>query len=261
MSLLYFIICFLASIIGSLCGIGGGVIIKPVLDALGVMSVSTVSFLSGCTVLSMCLFSIILEIKIGNSEIEISSGTPLAIGAALGGIIGKDIFEIVINVSRNKDHIGALQAGILIPLTLGTLIFTMNASKIRTYRIKNRVLCVLIGLILGLISAFLGIGGGPINIIVLTFFFSMGTKLAAINSLYIIMFSQLTSFLNTLVKGTVPEFNPIVLMVMVFGGIAGAFWGKKINKKITGKGVNRLFMVLMIVIVGINIYNLIKFMN
>ena len=32
-----FLVAFLACIIGKICGMGGGVIIKPVLDATGVM--------------------------------------------------------------------------------------------------------------------------------------------------------------------------------------------------------------------------------
>ncbi|WP_044297389.1 hypothetical protein [Robinsoniella peoriensis] len=50
--------CFLASAAGSICGIGGGVIIKLVLDATGTMHVTTISFLSGCTVLSMSVVSL-----------------------------------------------------------------------------------------------------------------------------------------------------------------------------------------------------------
>ena len=57
--LLIFLICFSASVIGAICGIGGGVIIKPVLDAFGIMDVATISFLSGCTVLSMTTYSVI----------------------------------------------------------------------------------------------------------------------------------------------------------------------------------------------------------
>ena len=52
-SILFFCVSFFASIAGAICGIGGGVIIKPVLDMLGLASVATISFLSGCTVLSM----------------------------------------------------------------------------------------------------------------------------------------------------------------------------------------------------------------
>ena len=31
---IFLIVCFVASIVGAICGIGGGVIIKPVLDSL-----------------------------------------------------------------------------------------------------------------------------------------------------------------------------------------------------------------------------------
>ena len=44
MGFIIFAVCLCASTIGGICGIGGGVIIKPVLDALGLMSVSAISF-------------------------------------------------------------------------------------------------------------------------------------------------------------------------------------------------------------------------
>ena len=40
-----FIICVAATVIGSISGVGGGVIIKPVMDAVSGMSVSSISFL------------------------------------------------------------------------------------------------------------------------------------------------------------------------------------------------------------------------
>ena len=35
--LIFLVVCFGASIVGAICGIGGGVIIKPVLDSFGVL--------------------------------------------------------------------------------------------------------------------------------------------------------------------------------------------------------------------------------
>lgn len=35
---------FFASVIGAICGIGGGVIIKPVLDSVGILDVTAISF-------------------------------------------------------------------------------------------------------------------------------------------------------------------------------------------------------------------------
>ena len=58
-AIILLIICLLASSVGAIVGAGGGVIIKPVLDMLGILPVSTVSFCSGCTVLGMSVCSLI----------------------------------------------------------------------------------------------------------------------------------------------------------------------------------------------------------
>ena len=59
MEILVLCIAFGASIVGAICGIGGGVIIKPLLDAFGIAGVAEISFLSGCTVLSMSCYSVV----------------------------------------------------------------------------------------------------------------------------------------------------------------------------------------------------------
>ena len=75
-SLLFGIVSFGASIIGAICGIGGGVIIKPVLDVFGWASVSTISFLSGCTVLSMSCYNVVKGMMAGDSKVNAKTGTP-----------------------------------------------------------------------------------------------------------------------------------------------------------------------------------------
>ena len=66
--LIFILVSFFASVIGSICGIGGGVIIKPVLDAFGLYSVSTISFMSGCIVLSMTTYNV-LKAKMANESV------------------------------------------------------------------------------------------------------------------------------------------------------------------------------------------------
>lgn len=258
MYLLYFLVSLLASVIGGICGVGGGVIIKPVLDATGTMSVSIISFLSGCTVLSMSIISV-LRNRRNQGLIDVKTSTPLAVGAAIGGLFGKSVFDLLKAVFHNENHLGAVQAGLLIIVTLGALLYSIYSNKIHTHHIKSILACCLIGLALGMVSSFLGIGGGPINLTVLFFFFSMDTKKAAANSLYIIMFSQLASFLQTVISGTIPSVDLLILALMVIAGAFGGIIGSRINKKISAHTVDRLFIGLMIVIVGINIYNLIKF--
>ena len=257
--IIVFLVCFLSSIAGAICGIGGGVIIKPVLDALGVMSVSAVSFLSGCTVLSMTTYSVLKSKMSGESRIEKKTGFPLALGAAFGGVAGKWLFSLISSLSPDKDKVGAVQAACLFVVTLGTLCYTLYKDKIRTYQVTAPAVCVAIGLVLGILSSFLGIGGGPINLVVLFFFFSMSTKTAAENSLYIIFFSQIASLVSSLLTGSVPEFRISMLVLMAAGGIGGGIAGRVINKRLTDRLVNRLFIVLMVVILFINIYNIYRF--
>ena len=248
--IIFVAVAFFASIIGAICGIGGGVIIKPVLDMVGILDVKTINFLSGCTVLAMSTYSIVMAKAAKESLVEWKTATPLAIGAAVGGLLGKEIFQ---TVSRSMgEKAGAVQAVCLIIMTVGTLIYTIKKDKIKTHQLTNIAVCVVVGLILG-------IGGGPINLVVLFFFFSMPTKTAAQNSLYIILFSQLASLCSTVVTKSVPDVSLWLLVLMIAGGIMGGFCGRKINKKIDSGTVDKLFIGLMMVIILINIYNVIKF--
>ena len=88
----------------------------------------------------------------------------------------------------------------------------------------------------------------------------MTTKVAAQNSLYIILFSQATSFLQTLFTG-LPEFSWLLLLGMAVAGLLGGMCGRAINKKINDKVVDKLFIMLMAVIILINIYNAVKYLG
>lgn len=250
----YFLICIIATTLGAISGIGGGVIIKPVMDALSGMSVSTISFLSGCTVLAM---SIVSMLRSGGKHVKVDprKGTLLAFGGALGGVLGKWVFDLVKAAFENDALVGTIQSAVMIVLTAGVLVYVLKKDKIRTLQVENPLCCLLIGFSLGVMSSFLGIGGGPINLVVLYYFFSMDTKTAALTSLYIILFSQSTSFASTLIQGRVPQFDYLVLALMVLGGVLGGFIGRALNKKMTAKQVDKLFLGMLVLITAISCYN------
>lgn len=255
----YFLISLLASIIGAICGIGGGVIIKPTLDLFGLASVSTISFLSCCTVLSMSCYSVSRNILSGDNCVNFRTGTPLAVGAAIGGVLGNQLFKMIGAGFENQNAVGAVQAGCLAMVTVGTLVYTLYKDRIRTRTVEKKTACLIIGVVLGLMSSFLGIGGGPINLVILFYFYSMETKTAAQNSLYIVLFSQFTSLMTTLITKSVPTFSISALMLMVSGGIGGGIVGRKINCKIDNKMVDKLFLCLMSIIILISLYNTWKY--
>lgn len=255
--IIMFLVCLLASGVGSIAGYGGGVIIKPVLDALHILPVSTISFLSGCTVLAMSVVSL-LRSRGNGIQLRVRVTTPLALGAAIGGLLGKWLFELV-KSGADEAVLGLVQSSLLLVTTVLVGFYTLKKDQLPSYRLENPVACALAGLALGVVSAFLGIGGGPLNIALLFFFFSMDAKEAAKNSIFIIMFSQLAGLITTLAQNHVPEFSWYHLTLMAAGGIGGALLGAAISKKMNNKAVERLLMLLILMIIGINICNVLFF--
>lgn len=247
-------VCLFASTIGGICGIGGGVIIKPVLDAMGIMSVSAISFLAGAEALSMSVISVYRRRK--QKQVEWKKSSFLAFGAIIGGILGNILFRSIKDAAGQDALVGMIQAILLGIVTFLTLIYNVKLrKKWPSYHVDKPASCLLIGMIMGVLSAFLGIGGGPINLAILFFAFSMDTKKAAANSLYIIMCSQAANMATYLVSGQLPEFPIYYLPIIVASGFLGGLVGTYINKKITSRTTDRLFSGLMLLIVLICVYN------
>ncbi len=242
-----FLLCFIASTIGGICGIGGGVVIKPLLDATDIMSVPTASFLSGITVLSMACINVWKNRK--RNELELSRSLPLGVGAAIGGIVGKQVFSLLKDTVQADHIVGAVQA---------TMIYVLFKSRIRSKDIQGWFVPVVIGLLLGFCSSFLGIGGGPMNLAVLYYFFSMDTKKAVVNSILIILISQVASLTMTLVTWTVPDFEWSHLIAMVIAGALGGNLSAKLHKKLSTDMTDNLFVGLLIVIICLCIYNAVR---
>lgn len=253
-----FLICIIASSVGAIVGAGGGVIIKPVMDMLGLLPVSTVSFCSGCTVLAMSVSSLIRNRNDG-IRLQLKTGTALALGAVFGGLSGQWLFDVVRTSFGNERMLGAIQSACLVVVTIVVLIYVKNKHKLTSKHVENFAASVLIGVTLGMISAFIGIGGGPVNVAVLFFFFSMDAKEAAKNSIYIIIFSQTSSILTAFASGTVPDFSWVNLIAMMAGGVGGALVGSAISKRMNNQGVEKLFQVLLYVITAIGCYNILKY--
>lgn len=266
--LIFFAVSILASVVGAICGVGGGVFMKPALDAVNVLPVNTITFLSTCTVISMTSYNVItaaINTKKGGSEnlIDWNLTTWLGIGSAIGGVLGKLIYSYIKSLFENKNTVGGYQAIALFIAVFLTLIYTLNKKRCKGFQVKNPLLLLLLGFSLGTLSSFVGIGGGPMNLAVLFFFLSMPTKVAAQNSLYMILISQVASLIMTFVKHDVPKElyqNPelglwVMLIGMMICGVYGGIIGKKINKKMPTETVDKLFIILILVIMALCCWN------
>ena len=258
MKILYFLVSFLTSLVGAICGIGGGVIIKPVLDSFALDSVSAISFLSGCTVLAMSCYSVLRNLQ-AKERIPYVSVIPLTIGGAAGGVLGKYLFNFIKQQSQNEMLVGQLQAICLLIATLAVFWYMLLRSHVQVKNCQNRAVAVCIGCGLGVLSSFLGIGGGPINLIVLYYFFGMDTKKAAQCSLFVILFSQAASLVMSFLTNSIPAVSGISLVLMISGGLFGGMLGRTVSKKLPASAIDKLLLILLVVIGLICVRNIIYF--
>lgn len=259
MELYYFILTMIASAAGAISGIGGGVLIKPIMDLTSSMSAATINFLSSAAVFSMAAVSLGKSFR-EHQKPDIRESSVLASGSILGGLLGKNIFQ-TLTLSTPAASVKFIQSSFLLLITLAVLLyFSLHLNQYsRTTRAWPAIASA--GLLLGLISVFLGIGGGPLNLAVLSFFFSMPHKKAALNSIYIIFFSQLSSFAACAIQGSSFSVPAAVLFLMTAGGITGGYIGTIFRIRITEKGSEKLFNIILIVILFINLYNALHFFS
>ena len=69
------------------------------------------------------------------------------------------------------------------------------------------------------------------------------------------LLSQITNLLTTIVAGNVPDFEILTLVLMVCGGIGGGMIGRFFSRRMDNRAVDKLFIGLMVVIMGISVWN------
>jgi uncharacterized membrane protein YfcA len=256
------LISFIASTLGAISGIGGGVIIKPSLDTFSSLNVSVISFLSSCTVLSMSTVAMIRNSSRRRSiKLETRVSLLLAGGGILGGLLGKHLFDMIRAATESDRLLGSLQSGILGAMVLGVLFYTVYKENFSGRHIHAVVPTVLAGMVLGGIATFLGIGGGPVNIVVLSYFFNMNSKQAAFNSLFIIFLSQIASLIYTILQGIVPDVSLWILILMITGGILGGLTGSFIIHLVSLRALDKIFSIMLFMILVMSVFNLYRFLG
>ena len=253
---IYVLVILFATTLGALAGIGGGVIIKPVFDAFGEYSATQVSVVSSCAVFAMSAVSTALSAKqIKEQRQHLKTMLPLAVGAVFGGWLGEFVFS---KFTGNDSFIRIIQNVILLILIVFVVIYMKNENK-KSLKRTEWYAGLITGMALGCVSAFLGIGGGPINVAVITLVFGLEIKTAVIGSLMTILFAQGTKLITIAAKDT-SAFGIKLLPFVIIAGICGALLGRTLNKKASDKTVNNCFIAVQVLIIILCLFNVIRYL-
>lgn len=250
--ILYGFVVFLATLLGSFVGLGGGVIIKPVLDVINAHSLTEISFFSSFAVFAMSITSTTRHI-IKKTPIKPSIVLLVALGSVGGGLLGNYLFNYALSVSSTPNTVRGIQSAILAVFLVCVIIFV--SGNFKTFNVKNPIAILLSGLLLGTAAAFLGIGGGPINVAFLTLMFSFTMRDAAVYSVAVIFFSQCANIISTYIKTGFSGFDMKVLLVIIPVAVIGGFIGSILNRKCNEKAIKVTFIIAVSSVAALSLYN------
>ena len=125
----FFFISFIASTVGAISGIGGGVIIKPSLDTFSTLPVAAISFLSGCTVLSMTIVTLFRS-RGGEVSLNRKISSLLALGGIAGGLAGKYLFDLALVSFSSANTVSLIQSSLLAIMVALVFLFILNKERI-----------------------------------------------------------------------------------------------------------------------------------
>lgn len=253
----YFILALFATTVGSLTGMGGGVIIKPLMDVLGDFNVQTIGIISSITVFSMALVSVAKQIK-AKTEIPFKTAIPLGIGSIIGGFSGEKLLNYIVDLFKINSVVTVIQNCVLTFLILCVFLYMKNKSKIKGKSLDGIFISLFVGVFLGICSSFLGIGGGPINVALIILLFSVSTKTATICSLITILFAQISKLTTVALTTGFSDYDLSIAPLMIAGAILGGFIGAEFNKKCKEETVEKAFNGVQLLVLSITIFNIIR---
>jgi uncharacterized protein len=266
--------CLLGGIIGFLTGmlgIGGGFLLVPLLNVLGVpynIAVGT----SLVQIAVSALTGTIIHFR--QRYIHFTIGLLLLTGSIIGSEAGARLLDILKNLRAFDIVMNSLFLGLLgiVSVFMYKNARSINGNnkkdpvkpidlhcfsiKVRFFPLKKTVVItdgcscvneinifylVLAGFLTGALSGLLGVGGGFILAPIMIGVFKIPAVMTVGTGLFQMIFTSLYGAGTHFVKGNVDLKLAIVLVV---GGAAGSFLGARLTKKIRGKKI-RLFLGLV----------------
>ena len=227
---------FIAGILGSIIGLGGGIIIVPVLTFMGFSPTLAVSN-SLFAVFSNSVGSTIEYAK--QKRVEFSLGWKLGLMAVPGTILGA-----FISSDLSSEIFKILFALVLI--SSASYIFLKRKIEEKPVDISRLLLVFSAGasFFAGIISSLFGIGGGLIFVPLMVVALGISIMRAAPTSQFILMFASFSGLIVHSMLGHPDYYQALLLSIGAFaGGILGARLSLEIKE-------NKLKVIVVIVLIA-----------
>lgn len=258
-------------VLSGIFGVGGGFLLTPLLIFIGVPPAVAVAS-SANQLVGASVSGAIAHWRRGN--IDFLMGALMLVGGVGGSALGVWIFALLRRIGQIELFISLSYA--LLLSTLGGLMLIESARawlrrrhglvtrrklhqhnwlhgmpfKLRFRRSKlyiSALLPILLGLLVGVLSAVLGVGGGFVIVPAMIYLLRAPTAIVPGTSLFQIIFvTAMTTFLQAIENGTV---DVVLATVLLIGGVIGAQVGTRLGAKLRGEEL-RFFLAVIVLAVA-----------
>lgn len=252
-TLLLVILGFCSGLLGALTGIGGGVLLTPILalhfgipirQAIGTSLVAVITTSAASS--SVHLQRHTTDIRLGMT-LELATSFGAAVTAYLVGYFNRNALEALFAAFLLYSAIMILSRGGKVKDADETTEFLNGEVVIPPYEPKRYPLGLAASLVAGALSGLLGIGGGPIKVPVMYIFMSVPLMVATATSNFMIGVTGAASAIVYYRRGDILIHYAAPLAVGVF---LGSLLGARLAPRIHTKVVVYLLVVIMFYLSG-----------
>jgi uncharacterized membrane protein YfcA len=236
--ILFFILGLFVGCLGTLMGIGGGVVLIPILLALypdlNPQEITAISLF--CVAVNSTVGSISYLIK---KKVHVPSAILFSLASLPGAWIGVQL------VGKIPRHTFELMFGIFL-FFMGIYLFikkprsSINSSMSDWQPTRKKYILGTIGsFFVGLFASLLGLGGGIIHVPLLIEVIQFPVHVAVATSHSILAVSTIVASVEHYIQGTL-NFNQHFIFYIAAGIVLGAPLGAKISPRVNGKTIIKL---------------------
>lgn len=247
---------------GAMLGLGGGIIVIPVLTLIFHVPMKAAVAASLVTVVATSTSAAVVYVEKHLTNVRLGMMLELATttGALVGALMARSLSDAVLRLlfstlliytaltmarKANGDKSQNGENYIQMPGSATQADFDEQTKQGRTpYKVRNMPIGMGASFGAGILSALLGIGGGIIKVPVMRLVMGVPMRVATATSNFMIGVTAATSALIYYASGTV---DPKVTAPAALGVLVGAQFGTRLVRKINTKILTWLFIVVMLV--------------
>lgn len=262
----FMLIAVLAGFLGSLVGLGGGIIITPALTILFGIDIKYAIGASIIAVIATSSGSAIAFVKdhVSNMRVgmllEVFTTAGGVVGALMAGIFSSKLLYIFFSLILLNSFYGMLKKTGLITKVkkeekkvendkyaerykLNSTYYDKATDKTVAYNVTNVPQGSLVMFGAGFASGLLGIGSGAFKVVALDSYMKLPIKVSTATSNFMMGVTATASALIYFFNGTI---NPVIAAPIAIGTLIGSRTGAKVMQRLDAKYIRYIFLPILL---------------